>query len=881
MARDRPQKRSAGGTFASPRPLASREPLMSVLRRSSVRLVTLLSLVLCLTLLPEAPLLAQDGDQGGAVKELRIGLVCYGGVSLAIYMHGNTKEIHRLVQASAALDRDATHGTTATSPSGPGRTQLHDTATYYYDMLHRLWREEGVRTRVIVDVISGTSAGGINGILLGKAIAHDLDQGPLRELWLDRAAIQKLLAMPPLFRYPPLKGNAIYSWVLEALAKMDQGATAAPASLVPEGQRLDLFVTATDYYGQPQHVLGGDPEVTLEKRHAHVLHFRYDGRETPGDGQAHFSRKWNPALAFAARATSSFPGAFPPVDLSIVDRERRYAAEGAVDAKEMGGTLFRGYELENPNGTPEFATSTRFMDGGVIDNYPFAHTIREITRRTSSHEVRRVLIYLQPDPGKPPAPGPDKQPGWIRTIVAGAATVNGHEPILQDLQRIQDHNQRVARLRDIVREEERKGKDAGDSVASKVRGELAYAGSESAKAEFVAPSSALQPRAIEGFRAQRLDVERRAAGESELLDRGYRNLRVYSVLEQFTTVIAGRCRFTEDSAQTQVVREAILEFARSSQLIGPGSDESRQLALLEDFDLGYLRRQLRFVSDWLSEQYRPDGTRGYARIDRAQLDDAKKAVWRQIEKLNFAIGGRTEATEATKDLPDPLAPLAALFCDMQPWQKGASAPRRQGSDLAAREKVRLEHLRNSIGDTLRSFQDRVRTELFGEFLRITTRAGWPAEAREEVMARFIAFPYWDRLLYPYTAFNNLGELRRIEVFRISPDDALALQGGIAAKKLVGATKGHFGAFFKRRGRESDYVWGRLDAVERLTHLVRCEQGSGTCQPPPRAVELQAAACAIFDEERAAGDVRAAVIGEFGKRFEGTCSSTSTASRRAR
>lgn len=28
----------------------------------------------------------------GDVKELRLGLVCYGGVSLAIYMHGMTKE---------------------------------------------------------------------------------------------------------------------------------------------------------------------------------------------------------------------------------------------------------------------------------------------------------------------------------------------------------------------------------------------------------------------------------------------------------------------------------------------------------------------------------------------------------------------------------------------------------------------------------------------------------------------------------------------------------------------------------------------------------------------------------------------------------------------
>jgi len=36
--------------------------------------------------------------------ELRLALVCYGGVSLAVYMHGVTKELHKLVQASRAFD---------------------------------------------------------------------------------------------------------------------------------------------------------------------------------------------------------------------------------------------------------------------------------------------------------------------------------------------------------------------------------------------------------------------------------------------------------------------------------------------------------------------------------------------------------------------------------------------------------------------------------------------------------------------------------------------------------------------------------------------------------------------------------------------------------
>ena len=35
-------------------------------------------------------------------KELRLALICYGGVSLAVYMHGITREIWHLVRASRA-----------------------------------------------------------------------------------------------------------------------------------------------------------------------------------------------------------------------------------------------------------------------------------------------------------------------------------------------------------------------------------------------------------------------------------------------------------------------------------------------------------------------------------------------------------------------------------------------------------------------------------------------------------------------------------------------------------------------------------------------------------------------------------------------------------
>src|SRR4051794_41667429 len=84
------------------------------------------------------------------IKEHRLALVCYGGVSLAIYMHGITKELEKLVRASRAFAVDG-----GTNPFPPGRTEH-----VYFDALEQKASADGYRTLVTVDIISGTSAGG-------------------------------------------------------------------------------------------------------------------------------------------------------------------------------------------------------------------------------------------------------------------------------------------------------------------------------------------------------------------------------------------------------------------------------------------------------------------------------------------------------------------------------------------------------------------------------------------------------------------------------------------------------------------------------------------------------------------------------------------------
>src|SRR3546814_13320156 len=79
-------------------------------------------------------------------------------------------------------------------------------------------------------------------------------------------------------------------------------------ALVPAGQPIDLFVSVTDFAGHSMPLALNSPPRVTEQEHRLILHFRQNG---------HAGKRLDdvPGLAAAARATASFPGAFPPFTL--------------------------------------------------------------------------------------------------------------------------------------------------------------------------------------------------------------------------------------------------------------------------------------------------------------------------------------------------------------------------------------------------------------------------------------------------------------------------------------------------------------------------------------------------------------------------------------
>jgi patatin-related protein len=765
---------------------------------------------------------APAASPSGATKELRLALVCYGGSSLAIYMHGITKEIHRLVKASALLDALPAKGSGSASED------------VYRELLAELAERhpEHLRTRVVVDVVAGTSAGGINGVYLAKALAHNRSQDSLRDLWFERGDIDELLnaprRLPRVLRFAwvalgalwrsPLRGDEMARWLFDALAGMDEaGSTPATVTtLMPHGHDLELFVTVTDFYGYDRQVPIERPPLVHEARHRHVLGFGYE------EGlQDDFSEHGNGALAFAARTTSCFPGVFPPVSLA---RFARYLAARNADLSGLERQLFRSYELAGA-----IPGDTWFVDGGVLDNKPFGHAIEAIRRRPAGREVDRRLLYLEPSPGLSgraaqalpaplPAPGAPKPaeahpaPGTVSALLGAVSGLPRAEPILDDLLEVAALNERVQRIADIVETSfERIGRLVEETTGD----------------ELDVPPDPASPRLGEWAQAlHRAAVERAGFGYAT-----YIRLKISGVVDRYADAVATACEFPADSNHAMLVRAVLRCWAEEAGLFDRRAEPSQeQTEFLRSFDLGYGERRLRFVIAGLIGWYDRVSEPGYP--SRAELDLGKAILYRSIETLEASMSGRDFDPELAGSIRRSFTDAAL-----------ADFLRDHGLDgqlFVGEHRVALDRVAATLRDSLERRLSGFTPALYRDLYELTR--SWDPARRRDLLVRYLGFPFWDVLLYPVQALSDVGEQDQVEVVRMSPADARLLRARPGERKVKGVALHHFGAFFSRPDRENDYLWGRLDAAEHLVRILVGDEG------PAFESWSRRAFAAILDEE---------------------------------
>ena len=394
------------------------------------------------------------GAEGRAMreKELRIALVCFGGVSLAVYMHGISKEILKLVRASSAL-----HAHRRPRPPRKGvvlrrcrRATIRNTTPRRSISSCCARSAAEVELRVIVDIIAGASAGGINGTMLARALEPRPADGT---------------AARPLARQCRRDGAAVAGGKGRHVEQVVSQARSSGAPRAPDGwarsatarfaHKLSLFVRSR-WFKPP---LDGGVMARSDVRRRHR-----DGRaEAPRRVAAavrpiarpvrdgHRLPRLSPARAAARSAAHSrtrassrsalhlpppsrrrgrerlrarqrarrspsrrarprrFPGAFPPARIVEMDEVAAESGGHLAAARRLHRAQFPSPPARRRSIRPRPRSSTaRCSTTGRS-----SEAISAIQGRPAYRQVDRRLVYIEPDPAPPEAPAHRNVPGFF------------------------------------------------------------------------------------------------------------------------------------------------------------------------------------------------------------------------------------------------------------------------------------------------------------------------------------------------------------------------------------------------------------------------------------------------------------------------------------
>ncbi len=803
-------------------------------------------------------------------KELRFALVCYGGVSLAVYMHGVTKEILKLVRASRDYHvyADRRDSTVSYDDVAAPRKDPADSERAYFDLLRVIGKH--LDLRVVVDIIAGTSAGGINGVILARALAHDLNIDPLRDFWLKYSDVTELMpdhvkARPwtkwyfrPFVWYflwrfredfggntelrrnvsmflrsrwfkPPFEGYNLSKVLFDGFAAMGDP-TAVGSSLIPAGLSLDLFVTMTDFYGYITDTKIHDPPIVRDREHRQSLKLSYR-HWPPGYESSAFERENLPALVFASRATSSFPGAFNPMQFKEIDR---LIADRGLSWRTRADFLFqnfRPYLLSGLN-----PSEGAFIDGSVLNNKPFAQAIAAIAGRAAFRHVDRRLLYIDPHPRGAENRHWGRVPGFFETIKGSLSDIPRNEPVHDDLAWVNTYNAEVRRLQTVIESARHHIKFIADSIAG---------------AALDAPMSGAD---LGRFRDL---ANGRARSETGFAYEGYLRLKLTAVLEDVSHLVADICGHTRESRESARIVALVEQWARLSGTI-PGGDEllkpvkpgdgglARWVRFLLRFDLKYRQRRLRFVIRAINQFYTRLHEPELAGLKSESLDRIKAGLYDALGALTpLSSSGQASGEQRgafrheTIDRVKGLVRMLEQSVNVDP-----AAVARENSEA-------MEQAAAVLGDdlALESFNSRA-DQLLIALIDQHGQAPLPGIVRRTLLEHYIGFAVWDVLTFSITNWRDLDEFDEIRIDRLSPEDSQTLRAGGADETLKGVQFYHFGAFFSMAYRQNDYLWGRLHAAERLIDIVLdAARLEGADQDVDAHALKKAAFIAILNEEQ--------------------------------
>ena len=562
-------------------------------------------------------------------KEVRFAVVMYGGVSLAIYINGVAQELLRMVKGTAPNSEGEDVARTLPTKDNKrcGTEAIYRKLSYLVESpanraafraalatdanAAASWEPTGdIRVRFMVDVLAGTSAGGINSIYLAKALANDQSIDQLKNLWVTEGDIHVLindvqsLQNTTLQRQKPpqslLNSRRMYLKLLAALDAMDTDERAQRSPLVDE---LDLYVTATDIRGLSLPIRLADA-VVFERRHRNVFHFKFATVRATGNDVNEFRQELNPFLAFAARTTSSFPFAFEPVRLADIRNLLDHSDEHRAQREKFkpDSPLIRRFFQDNLTDDIELGSVNydlrSFADGGYLDNKPFSYATSTLMRRMPTVPVDRKLIYIEPSPEHPERDAqPDNPPDAIQNVMA-ALSLPRYETIREDIQLVLERNrliERVNRLTTLI-EDDIEDFESRRGLSSSARAVIETETEQKRLEEMMRPvRPELSPQLWDAM--QMSDM----VGMYGLYYLPYRRLRISALTDEIATLTARVAGFDEKSDMFLAIR-ALVQTWRDATYSDTQPENGNTLnRFLNRFDLAYRLRRLNFLVGKIDE----------------------------------------------------------------------------------------------------------------------------------------------------------------------------------------------------------------------------------------------------------------------------------------
>ncbi len=707
-------------------------------------------------------------------REARIALVLYGGVSLAVYENGITRTFFDFVREQGA-----------------------------FRILNEL-----LDVNARVDVVSGTSAGGINGLMLAAALESGAEFEEAAALWRKKGDFGELLRSTAKADRTEslLDGEGYYHDELVSaftdLCKSPENAKKPP---VIEPGEMDVFITGTDLDGQEQTFVDSLGNHIHDKSYRTVFHLEHrPGRKKLGvvDVKKEEHRKWQPqVLASVARITSTFPGAFPPFAVKQIAPAARPTVADALQKLSY----------------PRSDTDRQFIDGGVLDNKPFGPTLGAIFHRMPVVPVDRRLFFIDPAPTEfedqedESSEKKDTSHTPLAVAVAALQKIPAHESIGDDLQMLIEHNSRVKWLRELRR------------------------------------------RTFIGAAAASPDDNSSKAGQARLEDS---RVPHYNMIRRESLAIS----LVLDSDEAPSAHDLNISKARESlytslneELAALFGDTPGSMQALNMYDINFhLRRAFHFLYVYMEK------LEELASTDDKQAAEYRDAIWavgRVVKTLKLTRDAllrlRTKLIEdweqaAAQDQP-AVADILAIFggflaAESDHWSRLRKVL--PDASIAIREEVRgnrdeykgfldsndLNATNSSIKQVLRlSLTDKASpypewlTRTMSDVTKPTILVElentlqmileeWPCES-----AGFEEFRILDGHLYPLMFASGIYELDEISFARISPFDAhTGLSEELEGKeKVAGDELAHFSGLLRRDWRSNDILWGRLDSIAEL------------------------------------------------------------------